>query len=93
MNRTVPWLEVTHGKHLQPDRGKPEKSNNQKKEEKPKSVQRTGTSFMTFHESDTVEFKKSLALIEPALKSVCGFLNHHGGIISFGRTNSGESSD
>lgn len=44
---------------------------------------------MTFHESDTVEFKKSLALIEPALKSVCGFLNHHGGIISFGRTNSG----
>jgi ATP-dependent DNA helicase RecG len=44
---------------------------------------------MTLHESDTVEFKKSLSLIEPALKSVCGFLNLHGGIISFGRTNTG----
>ena len=44
---------------------------------------------MTLHESDTVEYKKSLSLIEPALKSVCGFLNHHGGIISFGRTNTG----
>ena len=44
---------------------------------------------MTLHESDTVEYKKSISLIEPALKSVCGFLNHHGGIISFGRTNTG----
>jgi ATP-dependent DNA helicase RecG len=44
---------------------------------------------MTLRESDTVEFKKSLSLIEPALKSVCGFLNHHGGVISFGRTNTG----
>jgi len=44
---------------------------------------------MAIHESDTMEFKKSLSLLEPALKSVCGFLNHHGGIISFGRTNSG----
>mgnify|MGYP000852008261 FL=1 len=44
---------------------------------------------MVIHESDTVEFKKSLSLIEPALKSICGFLNHHGGIISFGRMNSG----
>jgi len=44
---------------------------------------------MVIHESDTVEFKKSLSLIEPALKSICGFLNHHGGVISFGRTNSG----
>jgi ATP-dependent DNA helicase RecG len=44
---------------------------------------------MTLHESDTLEFKKSLSLIEPALKSVCGFLNHHGGVISFGRTNTG----
>jgi ATP-dependent DNA helicase RecG len=44
---------------------------------------------MTLHESDTLEFKKSLSLIEPALKSTCGFLNHHGGVISFGRTNTG----
>lgn len=44
---------------------------------------------MTLHESETTEFKKSLSLIEPALKSVCGFLNHHGGVISFGRTNTG----
>jgi ATP-dependent DNA helicase RecG len=44
---------------------------------------------MTLHESDTLEFKKSLSLIEHALKSVCGFLNHHGGVISFGRTNTG----
>jgi ATP-dependent DNA helicase RecG len=44
---------------------------------------------MTLHESDTLEFKKSLSLIEPSLKSACGFLNHHGGVISFGRTNTG----
>ncbi|MFA5414016.1 MAG: ATP-binding protein [Methanoregula sp.] len=44
---------------------------------------------MTLHESDTLEFKKSLSLIEPSLKSICGFLNHHGGVISFGRTNTG----
>jgi ATP-dependent DNA helicase RecG len=44
---------------------------------------------MTLHESDTLEFKKSLSLIEPALRSICGFLNHHGGVISFGRTNTG----
>jgi len=44
---------------------------------------------MTLHESDTQEFKKSISLTEPALKSVCGFLNHHGGVISFGRTNTG----
>jgi ATP-dependent DNA helicase RecG len=44
---------------------------------------------MTLHESDTMEFKKSISLIEPALKSVCGFLNYHGGVISFGRTNTG----
>ncbi len=33
---------------------------------------------MVIHESDTVEFKKSLSLIEPALKSICGFLNTMG---------------
>jgi len=44
---------------------------------------------MTLHESDALEFKKSISLTEPALKSVCGFLNHHGGVISFGRTNTG----
>lgn len=44
---------------------------------------------MTLHESETLEFKKSLSLIEPALKSLCGFLNNHGGEISFGRTNDG----
>lgn len=44
---------------------------------------------MILHESDTLEFKKSLSLTESALKSVCGFLNHRGGVISFGRTNTG----
>jgi ATP-dependent DNA helicase RecG len=44
---------------------------------------------MTIRESDTMEFKKSLSLIEPALKSICGFLNQHGGVITFGRTNTG----
>ena len=29
---------------------------------------------MTLHESDTVEYKNSLPLTEPAFKSVCGFL-------------------
>lgn len=38
---------------------------------------------MRVHESETVEFKKSLSQTEPALKAVCGFLNYHGGIISF----------
>lgn len=35
-------------------------------------------------ESETVEFKKSTAQIEKALKAVCAFLNHKGGTIFFG---------
>ena len=35
-------------------------------------------------ESETLEFKKSTAQLERALKSICGFLNHKGGIIYFG---------
>ncbi len=45
---------------------------------------------MTFQESDTQEFKRSFSQIEPSLKSFCGFLNHHGGIITFGRSDTGE---
>ena len=35
-------------------------------------------------ESETLEFKKSTAQLEKALKSICAFLNHKGGIIYFG---------
>lgn len=45
---------------------------------------------MTLQESDTTEFKRSFSQIEPSLKSVCGFLNHHGGVITFGRSDTGE---
>ena len=30
-------------------------------------------------EYETLEFKKSTAQLERALKSICGFLNHRGG--------------
>ncbi|MGB7533353.1 MAG: RNA-binding domain-containing protein [Halobacteriota archaeon] len=39
---------------------------------------------MSFIESETQELKKSTAQLERALKAVCGFLNHKGGIIYFG---------
>ena len=55
----------------------------------PRRIIMRGSNRMAIHESDTMEFKKSLSLLEPALKSICGFLNCHGGTISFGRTNSG----
>ena len=45
---------------------------------------------MSFIESETQEFKKSTAQLERALKAVCGFLNHKGGIIYFGINNHGE---
>jgi len=35
-------------------------------------------------ESETLEFKKSTAQLEKALKSICGFLNHKGGKVYFG---------
>lgn len=35
-------------------------------------------------ESETIEFKKSTAQIEKALKAVCSFLNHKGGTVYFG---------
>lgn len=38
-------------------------------------------------ESETLEFKKSTAQLEKALKSICAFLNHRGGIIYFGIDN------
>ena len=37
-------------------------------------------------ESETTEFKKSTAQLEKALKSICGFLNHRGGVVYFGRS-------
>ncbi len=37
-------------------------------------------------ESEEVEFKKSTAQLDRALKSVCGFLNHKGGKVYFGIT-------
>ena len=37
-------------------------------------------------ESEEVEFKKSTAQLEKALKSVCSFLNHKGGRVYFGIT-------
>lgn len=38
-------------------------------------------------ESETIEFKKSTAQLEKALKSICGFLNHRGGVVYFGIDN------
>ena len=38
-------------------------------------------------ESETVEFKKSTAQLEKALKAICGFLNHRGGVVYFGIDN------
>ena len=38
-------------------------------------------------ESETLEFKKSTAQLEKALKSICAFLNHKGGVIYFGIDN------
>ena len=35
-------------------------------------------------ESETTEFKKSAAQLGKALKSICGFLNHRGGVVYFG---------
>jgi len=41
-------------------------------------------------ESEIVEFKKSVAQIEKALKTVCAFLNHKGGVIYFGVSDKAE---
>ena len=45
---------------------------------------------MNFKESETVELKSSLSQLERALKTVCAFLNHKGGIIYFGISDKGE---
>jgi len=34
-------------------------------------------------ESETLEFKKSTYQLDKALKSICAFLNHKGGVIYF----------
>jgi len=41
-------------------------------------------------ESEKVEFKKSTAQIERALRSICGFLNHKGGSVYFGISDKNE---
>ncbi len=46
--------------------------------------------IMNFKESETVELKSSLSQLERALKTVCAFLNHKGGIIYFGISDKGE---
>ena len=41
-------------------------------------------------ESETVEFKKSTAQMERAIKTICSFLNHKGGIVYFGISDKNE---
>ena len=41
-------------------------------------------------ESETVEFKRSTAQIERALRSICGLLNHKGGTVYFGISDKNE---
>jgi len=41
-------------------------------------------------ESQTVELKKSLSQLDDALKTVCAFLNHKGGIVYFGVNDKGK---
>ena len=45
---------------------------------------------MKFKESETLELKPSLSHLEKALKTVCAFLNHKGGIIYFGISDKGD---
>ena len=45
---------------------------------------------MKLKESHTIELKPSLAQLDDALKSVCAFLNHKGGIIYFGVSDKGK---
>ena len=40
--------------------------------------------IIEYSENETVEFKRSTAQLEKALRSVCGFLNHKGGVVYFG---------
>ena len=39
---------------------------------------------MKFKESDATELKKSVSQLDDALKSICAFLNHKGGVVYFG---------
>ena len=41
-------------------------------------------------ENEKIEFKKSTAQLERALKAVCGFLNHKGGRVYFGVSDKAE---
>ena len=41
-------------------------------------------------ESEKIEFKRSTAQIERALKAICGFLNHKGGAVYFGISDKNE---
>lgn len=45
---------------------------------------------MKLKETDTVELKKSVSQLDDALKSICAFLNHKGGIVYFGVGDDGE---
>ncbi len=42
------------------------------------------TNIYDMVESDILEFKKSTSQLDSALKSICAFLNHHGGVVYFG---------
>jgi ATP-dependent DNA helicase RecG len=48
---------------------------------------------MRLKESSTVEFKKSIAQLDDALKTICAFLNHKGGTVYFGVDSSGKILD
>ncbi|MBW6462331.1 MAG: putative DNA binding domain-containing protein [DPANN group archaeon] len=41
-------------------------------------------------EHETIEFKKSTAQLEKSLRTICGFLNHKGGIVYFGISDKNE---
>ncbi len=45
---------------------------------------------MNFKESQTIELKSSLSQLDKSLEGICAFLNHEGGRIYFGVSNSGQ---
>jgi len=47
------------------------------------------TKIKLLKESDRLEWKKSTSQLDNSLKTICGFLNHKGGIIKFGIDNRG----
>ena len=44
----------------------------------------TAEQIIPLGESQTIEFKKSLTQLKPAMETLCGFLNTDGGIIFIG---------